>query len=582
MLPISRTFHGFLQPTGRILLLIIALGFALSGRGQTEAMVRPPFPQLEAVAPECRVLANTILTAVLEREGLYTVFGGLKPMSSVTVGGYGDRPGESATALMQRYDNAAAALCDDDLIFRMAYWNERAPRVAQVFVFRHSLVREKVREHAAIFAAENIEPGTPIRTIVERVMNYHFQDADRVTGLFYGFPEHAVDFFCHPQKYGPVNTLRRLDSDRSGVRIETHQRGSAFVYVLPMQGEYTTADVDLMFAAQPILAEFRRRRALHTNESGALDAVALARQWISNSMAGLPGAGLRADRSAPSASAPTSGTRAWMRSWTGSWVSAKPGVGLMAAIADDGEADSLRFEFTVGGSQYFRFRLEQDPAGEGVRLVPVTSSNSFYEESSFVIERSDGDQWRMRSRYNQRYRDERERARKAGNPANPAAAVPSGGYDWGAFKRAPSVREAMARGRSEHWARPLPVAQPTGTARPVTTLSRPETEPIVFDSRWHEFGLYLREFSASVRHQMFKHLLEGKVKPPRFTACEVQFTLHAKGEVSQVKPRGQVYGSRALEIARGALGGVHRPWTPEMVDLLGDDQIMTFRFYFDY
>jgi hypothetical protein len=579
---ICRPSQGFLQPIGRILFLTVALGLALNGQSQTTPMSRPSFPQLEAATPECRAVANAILTNVIEREGLYTLFGGLKPMSYVTVSGYRERSGESLSALMQRYVDAAAALSDDDLTFRMQFWNERTPRVALVYVFRHSLVRAKIHEHAATFAAERIEAGGSMRKVVDRVMEHDFQDVDRMTGLLFGFPEHAVDFFCHPQKYYPPNTLRRLEGDRGGVRIETHDRGSAFVYVLPKQGEYATADVGLVFAARPVLAEFRRRRALHVDNAGALDAVGLVRRWTSDAIAGLPGAGTLAPPTAPPSVAPASGTRDWKQAWTGGWAPARPGAFLLVAITDDGEPDSLRFEFTVASAQHFQFRMVRESTGEGVRLVPVTSTNSSYEEGSFVIERSDDAQWRLRSKYNQRYRDERERARKASNVTSSTASALSEGHDWGAFKRAPSVREAIARGRSEHWARPLPTTQTAGTTGTLATSPRPETEPIVFDSRWDEFGLYLREFSAVVRHRMYTLLLENAVRPPRATACEVRFTLSAQGEVSRVTPQGQVYSPKSLEIARDALQGIHRPWTPEMVTLLGDQQNITFRFYFDY
>jgi hypothetical protein len=576
----SRICRDVILTARRNPLLAVALGLIFSGIGQTEAAVPLPFPHFEAASPECRSLANAVLTAVLEREGLYTMFGDLKPMSSVSVRGYREEAVQSVAALMKRYDEAAAALSDHDLTFRMQYLNEWTPRAAQVFVFRHRLLQEKVREHAATFAAESIDPGTPIRVIVERVMKYDFQDVDRVTGLLYGFPEHAVDFFCHPQKYGPPNTLRRLENDRGGVRIETYDRGSAFVYVLPRQGEYTTADVGLALAAPPILAEFRRRRALHVNKAGELDAVALVRHWVSESNAERPGAAWSAPSSS-SAGAPTSETRSWMRAWMGSWAPAKPGTATMAAISDDGDANSLRFEFIVG-AQYFQFRLVRERATEGARLVPVKFINSTYDESSFVVERLNGDQWRLRSRYNQRYRDERERAQRAAKISSPTAPALNESHDWGAFKRALSVQEAMARGKSEHWARPLPNSPLAGSAKPDTSGQRPETEPIVFDARWHEFGLYLREFSAAVRHRMYACLLEGTVKPPRFTACNVRFTLNAKGEIGQMTPQGQVYGQRAWEIARAALQGGHRPWTPEMVAMMGDQQNITFRFYFDY
>lgn len=561
------------------MLAAVLLSFVFGVPGRCPAATRVLLPRVEAVDPECRQLANRILTEVLEAEGLYTVVGGLKPMSSVSLQSYSREAKVDAAELRRRYEPAARALCDEHTTYRMRFNDRGTPRWAEAWVFQHNLIRAKIREHAAILAHERLSAGMPMEVLVDRVLRYDFRDPDQVIGLLYGFPEHAVDFFCHPQKYGADHDVSPVGTDRRGIRIPTYREGGYFVYVVPMRAEATDTDVHLISSAWPILTEYRRRRALHlTGET--VDAVGLLREWI-REIGGEVSTGVpRWSPEPPKRRPATAEDRGWRDSWTGSWTATSP-QSHSAVITDDGAAHGLRFVL-YGGNQYFEFRLV--PAGEAgeVRLEPVTSYNSHHDEASFVIENTGAGRWRVKSRFNQRSQEARERSAKQRNQPAPPPLDPKTTFTWGEFRRAPTVREAMEHGQREQWARVPTPAQ--GTPAPSTSGrdARSETRPTGFDPRWHEFPLYLREFGAAVRHRMYVRLLDSEVRPPRATRCSLRFSLNAQGEISDIVEVGHFYGEAAAVIARGALQGAFRPWTPEMIARLGGTQAFTFQFYFEY
>lgn len=102
------------------------------------------------------------------------------------------------------------------------------------------------------------------------------------------------------------------------------------------------------------------------------------------------------------------------------------------------------------------------------------------------------------------------------------------------------------------------------------------------DGRWQEFRGYLQEVIDRVNGEWEKILMANTSFPPFGTRADVTFTLNRRGEVTRINfvdgdcgDLGQRAGASA--ITRSAPYGV---WTDDMVKVLGEEQQMTFTFYY--
>ena len=132
---------------------------------------------------------------------------------------------------------------------------------------------------------------------------------------------------------------------------------------------------------------------------------------------------------------------------------------------------------------------------------------------------------------------------------------------------------------------PLPRPHVT-QVRPAILQERPtgvsNAGVVGVDSHFSEFGDYLQELIDIVQIQWDRILASSGVAPKPTTHVLVSFRLNSKGEIAEIiKVEGDAgeYGTNA------ALSAIrerapYRAWTKEMVAVLGDDQVITFTFYY--
>lgn len=213
------------------------------------AVVQPPVP-----APA------ELLRAALDDEALYTLAGGLKPVSIGFWSGWLDVAAPDLAAL-GTVRNALAvwrtdALWADVLTFHQVHAGRRA---VQAYVVDRAALARTVQQHAAFFAPYGIAADThpaELFAIVERMPP---GDRHRGQGLLYGYPQHAIDFFVAAQavqQAGGALVPRRF------VQIPTFAANEgAFVYAVPKDYVDQEPDRALRAAAERILARYRTLRA---------------------------------------------------------------------------------------------------------------------------------------------------------------------------------------------------------------------------------------------------------------------------------------------------------------------------------
>ena len=105
--------------------------------------------------------------------------------------------------------------------------------------------------------------------------------------------------------------------------------------------------------------------------------------------------------------------------------------------------------------------------------------------------------------------------------------------------------------------------------------------PTGIDARWSDFGVYMRELIDIVDAQWHRIVNEYRGHIASGTRVSITFTLNADGEVSITQVE-ETAGRVAVGQCQSAITSrmPYRKWTPEMISVLGDQQTMTFTFYY--
>lgn len=259
-------------------LVVIAAGLLVPAAARGGAPRADCFP-VERLPAALQPRANTLLLKLLDSEALYTVAGGLKPVSDGfwTARFPADRPppptvDEARTIL-------AAFRCGDDLtagvlVFASAFDGQRA---ATAFVAHRPAVRGVVLRHPGVFGPLGVTILTDPQEVLEAVDRADPATRWRAFGLLFGYPENAVDFFV---RAGVEEKRTGVFVPRDFRHVPTFggERGR-FVYAVPKGVPESDADRALKARAGPILDEYRRRRPLDVGD-GKPGPAALVRGWL--------------------------------------------------------------------------------------------------------------------------------------------------------------------------------------------------------------------------------------------------------------------------------------------------------------
>lgn len=283
-------------------LLLIGIGCRASGSAATPARpaVAPTlaaecFPVERLTAPNRR-LAEQILLEFGDREGLYTLAGGLKPVSSdvrnlsIRVEPTLDR---DALATLDRLRHVTSALrCGDVDVFVQLFAatfpgrDSSRMRSATLVVAHRRALAETIGRHAEFFGRLGVTPTTDPRDVIAAVDHAPRADRWRGYGLVFGYPIEAVDFFVRaglegdstgqlvPRDFRRIETVVRYPEREGGPAVL-----SSFVYAVPKGAPESAGDRALREAAAPLHARYVAARAAAIG-SDSTGAIALWRTWL--------------------------------------------------------------------------------------------------------------------------------------------------------------------------------------------------------------------------------------------------------------------------------------------------------------
>ena len=241
------------------------------------------FPAAE-LPPDLRAKSEDMLLRALDNEALYSLAGGLKPMSTVgsTVTFAVENPDVSAIAERRRL--LSVWRCGPDLfagvrVFR-AVNDGRRSASSEVF-FRPALDAVLAR-HAAFFAPLGLTPGSHPMEVLTTIEWSERGPRWRGQGYLYGYPDYAVDFFVES---GEAEARGGAFVARDPIRVPTFGATpdrSNFVWTVPKGHQQNEADRPIIARAGQILAAYSERRARYIG-AGKPGAFALLRDWYCGS-----------------------------------------------------------------------------------------------------------------------------------------------------------------------------------------------------------------------------------------------------------------------------------------------------------
>jgi hypothetical protein len=106
--------------------------------------------------------------------------------------------------------------------------------------------------------------------------------------------------------------------------------------------------------------------------------------------------------------------------------------------------------------------------------------------------------------------------------------------------------------------------------------------PTAVDARWSNYGAYLQRMIEAVQIQWEKLLVESKVYPSSGSTVTVKFIMDSAGKIARIINVDSTANDSASRACMSAITdrAPYGDWTDDMKAVLGEQQEMTFTFYY--
>lgn len=272
------------------------LAACLLGLGAASAAAQNPSCfAVESLPPNERTAAVAMLRDASDGEALYTLAGGLKPVSSdFRSVAYAVMPDTDFVARdsLARLRRIAGALRCGPLGFHVMEFAATFPhaggdhqRIGSAYLVHEEALATELVRHRDFWRSLGVAPGASAAVVLAAVEHAPRIARWRGYGYLFGYPDAAVDFFVAA---GASQDSTGVFVARDFRRIETFRKHperagapptlSSFVYAVPQGAPPTEAERALFQAAAERYAGYVAARARHRVEEGE-GIVALWREW---------------------------------------------------------------------------------------------------------------------------------------------------------------------------------------------------------------------------------------------------------------------------------------------------------------
>ncbi len=207
--------------------------------------------------------SSALLREAADHEALYTLAGGLKPMST----GFwrGSFVVEEPDLEDLRNIRAALAPLRNDIwyadvqVFDNIHDGERS---VHAFVVHRGAMARMIKRYEPFWSPWGVTPCTHPSEVVAVVDRMPKADRWRGYGYLFGYPADAVDFFVEAGLAAEDGREVGPGEDRRFIQIPTYAAETGrFTYAVPLDHVPSAADRELAAEADRILAAYRERRA---------------------------------------------------------------------------------------------------------------------------------------------------------------------------------------------------------------------------------------------------------------------------------------------------------------------------------
>jgi hypothetical protein len=105
--------------------------------------------------------------------------------------------------------------------------------------------------------------------------------------------------------------------------------------------------------------------------------------------------------------------------------------------------------------------------------------------------------------------------------------------------------------------------------------------PMALDARWSSYGEYLQRMIETIQRE-WDNILGGRTYPPSGTTVQVKFRMTSDGKIAEIIDVNSTSTEQGKQACESAITNPspYGKWTDEMIAVLGDQQEMTFVFYY--
>lgn len=220
----------------------------------------------DAITPSQQDRLDELVLGMLDREALYTVSGGLKPMST----GFWRHRFETAEPdleLLRETRSLLDRISDETLALGVKVFAREwdGHRYAGAYVIHRASLRRVLEHKRDFWAPLGVDPDTEPAVVVAITERLPRLKRFRAYGYLFGYPDAAVDFF--------VNAAAEQEATgdlvaREFVSVPTYESPEGrFVWAVPQDYEGDPAEDAIRAEAEVILDRYRSMRARYISES---------------------------------------------------------------------------------------------------------------------------------------------------------------------------------------------------------------------------------------------------------------------------------------------------------------------------
>ncbi len=107
--------------------------------------------------------------------------------------------------------------------------------------------------------------------------------------------------------------------------------------------------------------------------------------------------------------------------------------------------------------------------------------------------------------------------------------------------------------------------------------------PVAYDAKWSNYGAYLHKMIEAIQIQWERILQESATAPPPGSTVTVSFILDSKGKISSITDIQTTSSEQGKRSSVSAITDTapYGDWTDDMIAILGNEQSLTFVFYYE-